>query len=111
MWAPGYCCAVRLHKKFPWLNILSAHAIMMSSQLRMLITSSLTWANVMLSPVLILAAAFVAGFFSGFAARAWRSRKRRAQYRIYAPYVAPSAARPSKREQPVTAFGHMRRAF
>ncbi|PAY05661.1 hypothetical protein [Bradyrhizobium viridifuturi] len=66
----------------------------------------------MLSPVLILAAAFVAGFLSGFAARSWRSHKRRAQYRIYAPYVAPSAARSSRREQqPVSAFGHMRRAF
>ncbi|WP_375779961.1 hypothetical protein ACE103_14465 [Bradyrhizobium sp. ma5] len=70
-----------------------------------------TWTNVMLSPVLILAAAFVAGFCSGFATRAWRSRKRRAQYRIYAPYVAPSAAKSSRPEQPVTAFGHMRRAF
>ncbi|UGY01826.1 hypothetical protein [Bradyrhizobium quebecense] len=100
-----------MHKKFQRLNILSARAIMMSSQLRMLITSILTWMNVMLSPVLILVAAFVAGFFSGFATRSWRSRKRRAQYRIYAPYVAPPAAKSARREQPVTAFGHMRRAF
>ncbi|WP_420970374.1 hypothetical protein [Bradyrhizobium sp. B120] len=66
----------------------------------------------MLSPVLSLAAAFVAGFFSGFAARSWRSRKRRAQYRIYAPYVAPpTATKSARREPPLTAFGHMRRAF
>ncbi|WP_338698589.1 hypothetical protein V5279_15120 [Bradyrhizobium sp. 26S5] len=69
------------------------------------------WTTVMLSSVVILAAVFVAGFFAGFAARSWRSHKRRARYRIYAPYVAPSAARSSRPKQPVTAFGHMRRAF
>ncbi|MCC8971894.1 hypothetical protein [Bradyrhizobium brasilense] len=98
-------------QKFQRLNNFSARPIMMSSQLRMLITSGRTWTVVMVSPALILAAAFVAGFFSGFAARSWRSHKRRAQYRIYAPYVAPSAAKSSRREQPVSAFGHMRRAF
>ncbi|ERF84966.1 hypothetical protein JQ559_18070 [Bradyrhizobium viridifuturi] len=65
----------------------------------------------MVSSVFILATVFVAGFFSGFAARSWRSHKRRAQYQIHAPYVAPSAARSPRRDQPLSAFGHMRRAF
>jgi hypothetical protein len=54
----------------------------------------------MVSSVFILATVFVAGFFSGFAARSWRSHKRRAQYQIHAPYVAPSAARSPRRDQP-----------
>ncbi len=65
----------------------------------------------MLTPVLFLAATFVAGFFAGFAARSWRSYQRRARYRTYAPRVAPAPAKSSRRERPVSAFGHMRRAF
>jgi hypothetical protein len=55
--------------------------------------------------ILILSLTFVAGFCSGYAARVWRSHKRRAeerQQKMYAPYTAGS--RP-------TTFGHARRAF
>ena len=65
----------------------------------------------MLTPVLILAATFVAGFFAGFAARSWRSHQRRARHRVYAPHMAPPPAKSSRRERPVSAFGHVRRAF
>jgi len=65
----------------------------------------------MLSPVLILTTVFVAGFVAGYAAHAWRSHRRRAQYRIYAPYLRPSPVGFAKPQQPVTLFGHMRRAF
>jgi hypothetical protein len=65
----------------------------------------------MLTAVLILTTVFVAGFLAGFATRSWRSHKRRAQYRTYAPYVGPSRVKSSKPRQPVTMFGHVRRAF
>jgi hypothetical protein len=52
--------------------------------------------------ILILSLTFIAGFCSGYAARVWRSHKRRERRRIYAPYAAESRA---------TTFGHARRAF
>jgi hypothetical protein len=52
--------------------------------------------------MLILSLTFVAGFCSGYAARVWRSHKRRARQKMYRPYSAESRA---------TAFGHPRRAF
>jgi hypothetical protein len=45
---------------------------------------------------------FVAGFCLGYATRAWRSHKRHARQRMYAPYAAGSRA---------TTLGHARRAF
>ncbi|MGX9432345.1 MULTISPECIES: hypothetical protein [Bradyrhizobium] len=37
-------------------------------------------------PALILLVTFSVGFLLGYAARDWRSRKRRAHYLLYAPY-------------------------
>jgi hypothetical protein len=51
---------------------------------------------------LILSLMFFAGFFLGYAARAWRSHKRRAHYLMHAP---------SRSKPPATTFGHARRAF
>jgi hypothetical protein len=54
-------------------------------------------------PALILLSTFLVGFFLGYAVRAWRSRKRRAHYLLYAPYGIrgssgkPSIAEPSPR--------------
>jgi hypothetical protein len=56
----------------------------------------------MLAAALILTSTFFAGFFLGYAARAWRSHKRRAHYLMYAPYRSKSQT---------SAFGHPRRAF
>lgn len=51
---------------------------------------------------LILSLVFFAGFLCGYAARARRSRKRRAHYLKYAPYESRSSG-------PIA--GHARRAF
>jgi hypothetical protein len=63
-------------------------------------------------PVLILSSTFFAGFVLGYALRAWRSHKRRAQYLMCAPYRSgsqPNAFRQSRAQ--TTTFGHARRAF
>jgi hypothetical protein len=51
-------------------------------------------------PVFILSLTFAAGFCAGYVTRAWRSYKRRARERMYAPYNGRA-----------TTFGHARRAF
>jgi len=43
-------------------------------------------------PILVLSAIFAAGFCAGYGVRAWRSRRRSARYRLYAPYTAASIA-------------------
>ena len=48
---------------------------------------------------LILSTMFFAGFFAGYATRAWRSHKRGANYVMYAPYRSKPSA---------TTFGHAR---
>jgi hypothetical protein len=53
-------------------------------------------------PILILSLIFFAGFFAGYAARAWRSQKRRAHYLMYARYQPKSHDR---------TFGQAGRAF
>ena len=64
---------------------------------------------------LILSMFFLVGFFAGYAVRAWRSRKRRAHYLMYAAYRAKP--QPIKQKKPyeakpqVSAVGHARRAF
>jgi hypothetical protein len=58
--------------------------------------------------VLILSLIFAAGFCLGYAARAWRSHKRRARHEMYARYTGRS--RETARSQ-ATTFGHARRAF
>ncbi len=64
---------------------------------------------------LLLSIFFLLGFFAGYAVRAWRSRKRRAHYLMYAPYRGKP--RPMKQKKPYegkpqsSAFGHARRAF
>jgi hypothetical protein len=58
--------------------------------------------------VLILSLIFTAGFCLGYAARAWRSHKRRARHMMYAPYTAGSRE-PARSH--ATTFGHPRRAF
>jgi hypothetical protein len=64
---------------------------------------------------LILSIFFLLGFFAGYALRAWRSRKRRAHYLMYAPYKGKP--QPTKQKKPyeakpqASAFGHPRRAF
>ena len=64
-------------------------------------------------PFLILSTTFLAGFFGGYAARAWRSHKRRAHYLMYAPYRGrPRPKKPyDAKPQASTTFGHARRAF
>jgi hypothetical protein len=52
--------------------------------------------------LLILLMTFVAGFCLGYGVRAWRSRKHRAQQRMYAPYTDESRG-PTP--------GHTRRPF
>jgi hypothetical protein len=51
---------------------------------------------------LILSTMFFAGFFAGYATRAWRSHRRGADYRMYSPY---------RSKPPTTTFGHARRSF
>jgi hypothetical protein len=53
-------------------------------------------------PILILSLIFAAGFGLGYAARAWRSYKRRTRHLMYSPYTATPRS---------TTFGHARRAF
>ncbi len=53
-------------------------------------------------PVLILSLIFGAGFCLGYAARAWRSRRRRVRRSLYAPYTS----RPHSQT-----YGHAHRAF
>ncbi|QPF87094.1 hypothetical protein IC762_12665 [Bradyrhizobium genosp. L] len=58
----------------------------------------------------ILAAMFAAGYFAGYATRAWRSQRRRAHYLASWPYQAtPSGGVAAK--SPTSMFGHPRRAF
>jgi hypothetical protein len=52
---------------------------------------------------LILSAMFFAGFFAGYATRAWRSHKRGTNYLMYPP--------PYRSKPPTTTFGHARRPF
>ena len=57
---------------------------------------------------------FLVGFFSGYALRAWRSRKRRAHYLMSAPYRAkpqPMKKKSYAAKPQASAFGHARRAF
>jgi len=62
-------------------------------------------------PVLILSSIFFAGFFLGYAVRAWRSHKRRAQYLMYAPYRSSQANAFRQSRAQTSTFGHARRAF
>jgi hypothetical protein len=52
--------------------------------------------------LLIQSSIFIAGFSLGYAARAWRTHRRRVQYSTYASHDA----RPQ-----TSTFGHARRAF
>jgi hypothetical protein len=62
--------------------------------------------------VLILSSTFFAGFFVGYAVRAWRSHKRRAHYLAYAQYRARPQNDTFRQSGPQTSmFGHARRAF
>ena len=54
------------------------------------------WKDFRMAPFLIVILIFSAGFGVGYAARAWRSRKRKHMRQLYAPY-GPSAARPATR--------------
>lgn len=58
----------------------------------------------------ILAAMFVAGYFAGYATRAWRSQRRRAQYLASWPYQAAAATAGASKPR-TSMFGHPRRAF
>jgi len=49
--------------------------------------------------VLVLISIFAAGFGCGYAVRAWRSRKRSARYRLYAPYT-PAAMETDRPPRP-----------
>jgi hypothetical protein len=64
---------------------------------------------------LILSTFFFAGFFAGYAARAWRSHRRRANYLMYAPYRGRPRAKQQKKpyeaRSQASTFGHARRAF
>jgi hypothetical protein len=64
---------------------------------------------------LILSIFFLVGFFAGYAVRAWRSRRRRAHYLMYAPYRAQpkqmKQKKPYEAKPQASAFGHARRAF
>jgi hypothetical protein len=79
---------------------VSALRIMMSSQLGNENVGGPKRDITMLA-TLILSTMFFAGFFAGYATRAWRSHKRGANYLIYSPSHKP----------PATTFGHARRAF
>ena len=41
-------------------------------------------------PILVLVSIFAAGFGCGYGVRAWRSHRRSARYRLYAPYTPSS---------------------
>jgi Ubiquinol-cytochrome C reductase, UQCRX/QCR9 like len=80
------------------------------SALRTMISSQLGNENVRKSKrtitmlaTLILSAMFFAGFFAGYATRAWRSHKRGTNYLMYPP--------PYRSKPPTTTFGHARRPF
>jgi hypothetical protein len=62
---------------------------------------------------LILSTFFFAGFFAGYATRAWRSHRRRANYLMYAPYRprAKQQKKPYEARSQASTFGHARRAF
>jgi hypothetical protein len=80
---------------------VSASETMMWSQLGNEIVQGDNGITSML-PILILSLIFAAGFGLGYAARAWRSYKRRTRHLMYSPYTATPRS---------TTFGHARRAF
>ncbi|WP_271538590.1 hypothetical protein [Bradyrhizobium sp. CCBAU 45321] len=49
--------------------------------------------------ILVLISIFAAGFCCGYGVRAWRSRRRSARYRLYAPYT-PAAMGAKQSEHP-----------
>ncbi|WP_027584193.1 hypothetical protein [Bradyrhizobium sp. Ai1a-2] len=60
-------------------------------------------------PALILFVTFSVGFVLGYAARDWRSRKRRAHYLLYAPYgIRGSSEKASVAEASPRAKAHDR---
>jgi hypothetical protein len=83
-----------LHKLHLRLAKLSAAPTLMSSQRQAeILREERSRKNVgifQMAAILVLASIFAAGFCCGYGVRAWRSRKRSARYRLYAPYTPAS---------------------